>query len=56
MRDRAEFAWRTGQLFDAMATGTVTVSIGERYALKDAAQAHRVLQARKTTGSVILTT
>ena len=55
MRNRDEFEWRTGQLFDAMAAGTVTVSVSRHYALKDAAQAHRDLQDRKTVGSVVLT-
>jgi NADPH2:quinone reductase len=55
MRTRDEFQWRTGQLFDAMAAGAVTVSVGGHYALKDAAQAHRDLQDRKTVGSVVLT-
>ena len=55
MRARGEFEWRTGQLFDAMAAGVVTVSVSARYALADAAQAHRDLEGRKTTGSVILT-
>jgi NADPH2:quinone reductase len=55
MRSRDEFEWRTGELFDAMAAGTVTVSVGGRYALKEAAQAHRDLQERKTVSSVVLT-
>ena len=55
MRSRDEFEWRTGELFDAMAAGTVTVSVSGRYALKEAAQAHRDLQERKTVGSVVLT-
>jgi NADPH2:quinone reductase len=55
MRSRDEFEWRTGQLFDAMAAGTVTVNVRGRYALKEAAQAHRDLQERKTVGSVVLT-
>jgi NADPH2:quinone reductase len=50
MRTRDEFAWRTGQLFDAVAAGTVVVSVSGRYPLKDAAQAHRDLEARKTSG------
>src|SRR5262249_26416979 len=54
MRDRDESAWRTGQRVDAMAVGIVTVGVSERYALKDAAQTHRDLEARETTGSVIL--
>jgi len=32
----------------------VKVQIGHRYPLKEAAQAHRDLQARKTTGATIL--
>jgi NADPH:quinone reductase len=55
MRTRDEFTWRTNQLFDAIATGTVTVTVSGRYPLKDAAQAHRDLQGRKTVGSVVLT-
>jgi NADPH2:quinone reductase len=55
MRTRDEFAWRTNQLFDAIATGTITVTVSGRYPLQDAAQAHRDLQGRKTVGSVVLT-
>ena len=35
--------------------GTVRVQVNQRYALKDAAQAHRDLEARRTTGSTVLT-
>jgi NADPH2:quinone reductase len=38
-----------------MAAGAVTVSASGRYAFKEAAQAHRDLQERKTVGSVVLT-
>ena len=55
MRTHDEFAWRTNQLFDVIATGTITVTVSDRYPLKDAAQAHRDLQGRKTVGSVVLT-
>lgn len=41
-------------LFDVVAKGAVKMNINQRYALKDAAQAHRDLEARKTTGSTIL--
>ena len=54
MRTRDEFTWRTGELFDAIAAGTITVAVRGRYPLKDAPQAHRDLQARKTVGSVVL--
>jgi NADPH2:quinone reductase len=36
------------------ADGRITVSVGERYALKDAAQAHRDLEGRKTRDSTVL--
>ena len=42
-------------LFDAVRSGKVKVQIGQRYKLEDAAQAHRDLEARHTTGSSILT-
>lgn len=42
------------ELFEVIATGAVSIRIGQKYALKDAAQAHRDLEARKTTGSTIL--
>jgi NADPH2:quinone reductase len=41
-------------LFDIVASGKVKIEINGRYKLADAAQAHRDLEARKTTGSVIL--
>ena len=55
MRTRDEFIWRTSQLLDAISNGAITVTVSGRYPLKDAAQAHRDLQGRKTTGSVVLT-
>ena len=48
-----EFAWRAGELLDAIAAGTINVTVSERYPLADAAQAHRDLQGRKTVGSVV---
>jgi NADPH2:quinone reductase len=41
-------------LFDVVLSGKVKIEINHRYALKDAGQAHRDLEARKTTGSTIL--
>lgn len=41
-------------LFDVVASGQVRVEVNQRYALRDAAQAHRDLEARLTTGSTIL--
>lgn len=42
------------ELFDVVASGLVKIEVNQTYALKDAAQAHRDLEARKTTGSTIL--
>ncbi|MGE5649254.1 quinone oxidoreductase [Noviherbaspirillum sp. UKPF54] len=41
-------------LFSMVVSGKVKIDINQRYALQDAAQAHRDLEARKTTGSTIL--
>lgn len=41
-------------LFDVVGKGAVKVQVNQRYALEDAAQAHRDLENRKTTGSTIL--
>jgi NADPH2:quinone reductase len=50
-----EFAWRSGELLDAIAAGSISVTVSERYPLAEAAQAHRDLQGRKTVGSIVLT-
>jgi len=41
-------------LFAVVASGKVKISVNQTYPLKDAAQAHRDLEARKTTGSTVL--
>ncbi len=53
-RTADEFAWRAGELLDAIAQGTLTITVSERYRLADAEKAHRDLQGRKTVGSVVL--
>ena len=42
------------ELFDLVLHGAVKLHVNQTYALKDAAQAHRDLEARKTTGSTVL--
>jgi NADPH:quinone reductase len=54
IRTGDEFAWRAGELFDAIASGGITVEVGGRYPLAEAARAHQDLQGRKTTGSLVL--
>ena len=44
----------TGRVFEAVKSGALKVSINQRFDLKDAADAHRALEARKTTGQTIL--
>ena len=51
---RADLVATADELFDMVARGIVKIEINQSYALKDAAQAHRDLEARKTTGSTVL--
>ena len=51
---RADLEALGTELFDVVASGKVRIEVNQTYALKDAAQAHRDLEARKTTGSTIL--
>jgi NADPH2:quinone reductase len=43
-----------GNLFNVVASGKVKIPVNQTYALKDVQQAHRELEARKTTGSTVL--
>jgi NADPH:quinone reductase len=51
---RDELTWRAREVFDAVVAGELRVHIGARFALADARTAHEQLQARKTTGKVLL--
>jgi NADPH2:quinone reductase len=53
MRNRSEFSWRTDELFNPIAEGTIEVTVGQHYPLEQAAQAHRDLENRKTIGSTV---
>ncbi|MFE3193974.1 quinone oxidoreductase family protein [Nocardia sp. NPDC059240] len=53
-RDRAELLWRAGDIMNAVADGTLHLRIGGSYPLTQAEQAHRDLEGRKTTGSIVL--
>ena len=52
---RQELEQAAVDLFDVVASGKVKVEVKQRFPLKDAAEAHRALEARQTTGSTILT-
>ncbi len=45
---------RAGQVLGWVSEGKLKVRVGERFALSEAAQAHRALEGRKTTGKVLL--
>ena len=52
---REELEASAAELFEMVASGKVKVEVKQRFALEDAAEAHRQLEARKTTGSTVLT-
>jgi NADPH2:quinone reductase len=51
---RADLVARSNALFDIVKSGKVKIETTAKYKLADAAQAHRDLESRKTTGSVVL--
>ncbi|NTW41398.1 MAG: quinone oxidoreductase, partial [Cellulomonadaceae bacterium] len=51
---RDELVARTDDLFAAIGSGTLNVRIGARFTLDQAADAHRALEGRATTGKVVL--
>ena len=51
---RADLLNTSSDLFAIVLTGKVTIEVGHTYALHDAPQAHADLEARKTTGSIVL--
>ena len=53
--DPTELAASAAELFAIVASGKVKIAIRQRFALADAAEAHRALEARETTGSTVLT-
>lgn len=49
-----KLARSTSRLFDMIDRGVLDIEIGQRFALDEAAEAHRALESRRTTGSTIL--
>jgi NADPH:quinone reductase len=56
IQTRTELEETAAELFDVVSKGVVKVEVNQRYPLEDAAQAHRDLESRKTTGSTVLVT
>jgi NADPH:quinone reductase len=50
---REDLVELTKELFDFVKSGKVKIEVNHKYPLKDAVQAHRDLESRKTTGSVV---
>jgi NADPH:quinone reductase len=51
---REDLVANANDLFDVVSKGVVKIAVNHTYPLKDAAQAHRDLEGRKTTGSIVL--
>jgi NADPH2:quinone reductase len=51
---QAELQTAAVELFEVVQSGKVAVEVKQRFALKEAAEAHRALEARETTGSTVL--
>jgi len=51
---RQDLVAMANDLFDVVKAGKVKIEINQRYPVKDAVQAHRDLESRKTTGSTVL--
>jgi NADPH:quinone reductase len=54
IRERRDLETGSHELFDLVQRGRVRIEVNQTYALRDAAQAHRDLEARRTTGSTVL--
>ena len=52
---REDLEASANELFNVVASGKVRITVNQRFALKDAADAHRALEARATSGSTVLT-
>ena len=51
---RADLEAMAAELFEVVLSGAVKIEINQTYPLAETAQAHRDLEARKTTGSTVL--
>lgn len=51
---RAELLWRSGDLFGWLADGSLTLRVERKFAMAEAAEAHRALEGRGTSGKLLL--
>jgi NADPH2:quinone reductase len=52
--ERDQLLWRSGELFEWLAAGELTLRIDRQLPLAEAAEAHRLLTGRKTAGKLVL--
>lgn len=52
--EREELLWRAGEVLGAVADGSLSIRVGERYPLADARRAHEDLEGGGTTGKLLL--
>ena len=53
--ERADLEQSAAALFDVVASGKVKIEVGQSFPLRDAAEAQRALEGRRTSGSTVLT-
>jgi NADPH2:quinone reductase len=52
--ERTDLLATARELFDVVQSGAVRILINQRFPLREAAEAHRALEGRRTTGSTLL--
>jgi NADPH2:quinone reductase len=52
---REELVWRAGDVFKGLQSGALTLNLHRTFTLDRAADAHRLLEGRTTTGKIVLT-
>jgi NADPH2:quinone reductase len=52
---REELLWRAGDVFKGLQSGTLALNLHRTFPLEQAADAHRLLEGRTTTGKIVLT-
>jgi len=55
VRDKEEISWRDSEMFDLWQAGKLKIKIGQTYPLEEAAQAQADMEARRTSGKLLLT-
>jgi NADPH2:quinone reductase len=55
MLTRAELVWRAGDVFTGLQSGALTLNLHRTFTLDHAADAHRLLEGRTSTGKIVLT-